>query len=53
MTNNVASDAAIALQSLGFTRVGAQSAVQDALSDLGANATAEAIIRRALQQKVR
>jgi len=53
MTNNVASDAAIALQSLGFTRGGAQSAVQDALSDLGANATAEAIIRRALQQKVR
>jgi Holliday junction DNA helicase RuvA len=53
MTNNVASDAAIALQSLGFTRGGAQSAVQDALADLGANATAEAIIRRALQQKVR
>ena len=53
MTNNVGSDAAIALQSLGFTRGGAQSAVQDALADLGANASAEAIIRRALQQKVR
>jgi len=53
LTNNVASDASIALQSLGFTRGGAQSAVQDALADLGANASAEAIIRRALQQKVR
>src|SRR5689334_199371 len=53
LTTNAASDAAIALQSLGFTRSGAQSAVQDALADLGANASAEAIIRRALQQKVR
>jgi Holliday junction DNA helicase RuvA len=53
MTTNAAADAAIALQSLGFTRGGAQSAVQDALADLGANATAETIIRRALQQKVR
>jgi Holliday junction DNA helicase RuvA len=50
---SVASDAAVALQSLGFTRSGAQGAVQDALSDLGAEATVEAIIRRALQQKVR
>src|SRR5262245_23485359 len=53
LTTNVASDAAIALQSLGFTRSGAQSAVQDALAEMGAGATAEAIIRRALQQKVR
>ena len=53
LTTNTASDAAIALQSLGFTRGGAMSAVQDALADLGANASAEAIIRRALQQKVR
>jgi len=53
LTTNVAADAAIALQSLGFTRNGAQAAVQDALADLGANASAEAIIRRALQQKVR
>jgi Holliday junction DNA helicase RuvA len=53
LTTNTASDAAIALQSLGFTRGGAHSAVQDALADLGANASAEAIIRRALQQKVR
>ena len=53
MTNSVASDAAIALQSLGFTRNGAQQAVQDALGELGGGATAEAIIRRALQQKVR
>lgn len=53
LTTSVASDASIALQSLGFTRGGAQSAVQDAVAELGANATAETIIRRALQQKVR
>jgi holliday junction DNA helicase RuvA len=53
LTTNAANDAAIALQSLGFTRGGAQSAVHDALAELGANASAEAIIRRALQQKVR
>jgi Holliday junction DNA helicase RuvA len=53
LTTNTAADAAIALQSLGFTRSGAHSAVQDALGELGANASAEAIIRRALQQKVR
>ncbi|HEU4724292.1 MAG TPA: Holliday junction branch migration protein RuvA [Candidatus Eisenbacteria bacterium] len=53
LANNIASDASIALQSLGFTRSGAQAAVQDALADLGANATVETIIRRALQQKVR
>jgi Holliday junction DNA helicase RuvA len=53
LTTNAATDAAVALQSLGFTRGGAQSAVQDALGELGANASAEAIIRRALQQKVR
>jgi Holliday junction DNA helicase RuvA len=50
---NVAADAATALQALGFTRGGAQVAVQDALQDLGAGAGIEAIIRRALQQKVR
>jgi Holliday junction DNA helicase RuvA len=49
----VASDAAVALQALGFTRGGAQSAVQEAIQDLGANARVEEIIRRALQQKVR
>jgi len=53
LTTSVASDAAIALQSLGFTRSGAQAAVQDALADLGAGASVEATIRRALQQKVR
>lgn len=53
LANTVTSDASIALQSLGFTRGGSQSAVQDALAELGANATAETIIRRALQQKVR
>jgi Holliday junction DNA helicase RuvA len=51
--SGIASDAATALQSLGFTRAGAQSAVQEALQDLGADAGIEAIIRRALQQKVR
>ena len=50
---SIASDASIALQSLGFTRGGATSAVQDALAELGAKATAETIIRRALRQKVR
>jgi len=49
----IGADAAIALQSLGFTRTGAQAAVQEALQDLGADAGIEAIIRRALRQKVR
>ncbi|HEU4335269.1 MAG TPA: Holliday junction branch migration protein RuvA [Candidatus Eisenbacteria bacterium] len=53
LSATVASDAAIALQALGFTRGGAQAAVQEALQDLGAGAGIEAIIRRALQQKVR
>jgi Holliday junction DNA helicase RuvA len=53
LATNVASDASIALQSLGFTRSGAHAAVQDALAELGANATVETVIRRALQQKVR
>ncbi|HSQ59089.1 MAG TPA: Holliday junction branch migration protein RuvA [Acidobacteriota bacterium] len=53
LTASVASDAATALQALGFTRGGAQAAVQEALQDLGAGAGIEAIIRRALQQKVR
>jgi Holliday junction DNA helicase RuvA len=49
----VAADAAVALQALGFTRTGAQAVVQEAIQDLGADAGIEAIIRRALQQKVR
>jgi Holliday junction DNA helicase RuvA len=49
----VAVDAAAALASLGFTRSGAQSAVQEAILDLGEKATVEAVVRRALQQKVR
>jgi Holliday junction DNA helicase RuvA len=53
LSATVVSDAAIALQALGFTRGGAQAAVQEALQDLGAGAGIEAIIRRALQQKVR
>ena len=44
-----AGDAASALVSLGFSRSGAQSAVQEALSELGASATVEALVRRALQ----
>ncbi len=46
-------DAAAALVSLGFTRSGAQSAVHEALQDLGPSATAEALVRKALQQGVR
>ncbi len=46
-------DAAAALVSLGFTRPQAQTAVQDALQDLGAGATVEAVIRRALRQGAR
>lgn len=53
LSATVASDAAIALQALGFTRGGAQAAIQEALQDLGAGAGIEALIRRALQQKVR
>ena len=48
-----AGDAAAALVSLGFTRSGATSAVQEALSELGASATVEALVRRGLQQGVR
>jgi len=48
-----AGDAAAALVSLGFTRSGAMTAVQDALQDLGSSATVEALVRRALQQGVR
>jgi len=39
--------------SLGFTRPQAQSAVQDALQELGSDATVEAVIRRALRQGAR
>ena len=49
----VAGDAAAALVSLGFTRSGAMSAVQDALQELGPQATVEAVVRRALQQGVK
>ena len=46
-------DAALALVSLGFTRPQAQTAVQEALQELGATATVEAVIRRALRQGAR
>jgi Holliday junction DNA helicase RuvA len=42
-------DAAAALMSLGFTRSGALSAVQEALKDLGSDASVEALVRKALQ----
>ncbi|MGE5175755.1 MAG: Holliday junction branch migration protein RuvA [Hyphomicrobiales bacterium] len=48
-----AADAAAALASLGFTRSGALSAVQEAVQELGPSATVQAVVRRALQQKVR
>jgi Holliday junction DNA helicase RuvA len=46
-------DAAAALVSLGFTRPQAQTAVQEALQELGPGATVEAVIRRALRQGAR
>jgi holliday junction DNA helicase RuvA len=49
----VAGDAAAALVSLGFTRSGAMSSVQEALAELGPQATVEALVRRALQQGVK
>ena len=52
-TTSVVADAALALASLGFTRTGAQNAAQEAVLELGDKATVEAVVRRALQQKVR
>jgi len=46
-------DAAAALVSLGFTRPQAQTAVQEALHELGSDASVEAVIRRALRQGAR
>lgn len=46
-------DAAAALVSLGFTRPQAQTAVQEALQELGTGATVEAVIRKALRQGAR
>ena len=46
-------DASAALVSLGFTRPQAQTAVQEALQELGSGATVEAVIRRALRQGTR
>jgi len=46
-------DAAAALISLGFTRPQAQTAVHEALQELGCGATVEAVIRRALRQGAR
>lgn len=48
-----AGDAAAALMSLGFTRGGAQTAIQGALNELGTDASVEALVRKALQQGVR
>ncbi|HEX7077683.1 MAG TPA: Holliday junction branch migration protein RuvA [Candidatus Eisenbacteria bacterium] len=53
VTSGIAADAAAALAALGFTRNGALAAVQEAVQELGAEATVEKIVRRALQQKVR
>ncbi len=46
-------DATAALMSLGFTRSGALMAVQEALKELGAKASVEALVRKALQLGVR
>lgn len=48
-----AGDAMAALMTLGFTRGGAKSAVEEALVELGSDATVEALVRRGLQQGVR
>ena len=48
-----AGDAMTALVTLGFTRGGAKAAVEDALAELGSDATVEALVRRGLQQGVR
>jgi len=53
LTAGMGGDAAAALISLGFTRPQAQSAVQEALAELGAEATVESVIRRALRQGAR
>ena len=53
LTAGMGGDAASALVSLGFTRPQAQSAVQEALQELGSDATVEAVIRRALRQGAR
>jgi Holliday junction DNA helicase RuvA len=49
----VSGDAAAALVSLGFTRSAAVAAVQEALQELGAGATVETLVRRALRQGTR
>jgi Holliday junction DNA helicase RuvA len=46
-------DAAAALVSLGFTRPQAQTAVQEALQELGGEATVESVVRRALRSAAR
>jgi len=53
LATSVVADAAAALASLGFSRNGAQASAQEAVQDLGDAATVEAVVRRALQQKVR
>jgi holliday junction DNA helicase RuvA len=53
LQSTVGVDAAAALVALGFTRSGAMSAVQEALQGLGPAASAEALVRKALQQGVR
>ena len=53
IATSVVADAAAALASLGFSRNGAQASAQEAVQDLGDAATVEAVVRRALQQKVR
>jgi len=53
IATGVLADAAAALSALGFTRNGAQHAAQEAVQELGDEATLEAVVRRALQQKVR
>jgi holliday junction DNA helicase RuvA len=53
LTVGLGGDALAALVSLGFTRPQAQTAVQEALHELGSEATVESVIRRALRQGAR
>jgi len=53
LQTGISGDAAAALVSLGFTRNAAVSAVQEALQELGSDATVENLVRKALRQGAR
>ncbi len=53
LQSGMSGDAAAALVSLGFTRNAAIAAVQEALQDLGSDASVETLVRKALSQGTR